>query len=210
MSEVEEKVTIEKKQSKKEKWSKKKKRIATFIVLGLVGIGTIIFLWFQRIHGEVYLYFSDEKLKIGEEVTIDVRVSDLPEVYPAASFAIDFDKDQLEFLELKQGNIKIVKEDGDSFIPTWNYETQIANVNGKIKTIYLDMTAGDAPFSKKGFKRGNKDVLFRITFLIKYSCSKGDIVKLTMSEATFATAEGEGSTTLALQKNNLRATAEAF
>jgi len=179
--------------------------IKIFVAASIVCVILIVMagmLW-QRNHGKVYLYFSEVPMIIGKEVTVDVKVSDLPEIYPAASFVIDFDSDQLEFVEIKQGNVKIECKDGSSFTPEWQFQKEIANANGQVSTMYLDMTAGDKPFSRKGFEKGKHDVLFRLTFLVKYSCGVGDKIKLSMSQATFAAVEGEGSEALSLHQGNL-------
>lgn len=198
-------------QLKKTGWSKKKKIMAAVLMaMIVVGVSIAGVLWYELKGSKVCLFFSEETMTIGKEVTVDVKVTDLPEMYPAASFVIDFDPNQLEFKEIKQGNIKIVCVDGSSFIPEWNYQPEIANANGQVSTMYLDMTAGDKPFSRKGFKKDDRDVLFRLTFDVKYSCSEGETIQLKMNQATFATVQGEGYKTLSLHDKNLRAKSKEY
>ncbi|MDD5933966.1 MAG: cohesin domain-containing protein [Clostridiales bacterium] len=138
----------------------------------------------------------------GETVCVDVEAGQFPGEYPALSFQFDFDPTQLEFLSLKQGNITIIEQSTQrKILPEWSYQKELANRDGKIRTMYLDMTAGEVPFKFDQLSEG-KNVLFRIEFKVRDSCSTGDEVEISFGQATFATIDESNS--LSMQKGNVK------
>ena len=194
------------------KWKEDKKiRILTIVaVLAVIGIG--IGLLSKRVviteegvalsgHTGPILYYGDAQMIRGKETAVDVKLSDLKGEYPAASFQIEFDKNKLEFLEIRQGNIEIWnKKTGETIIPEWQYNAENANRKGCISTMYLDMTAEDNPITGDNLT-ADSDVLFRVVFRVKDSCNDGEKLTLTTSQATFAAIEEADS--IAIYKENI-------
>lgn len=187
-------------------WTKKRKGIvAGILALCLVVAGYFLFVdVIQDKLGRVTVYMDGESGKIGAIVTVNVKVTDIPEEFQASSFVISFDEKKLCLQEIEQGNIEVIhKADAATDFPVWQYDVESANREGNVSVMYLDMTAGDAPLSTEGFQKGKKDVLFRMKFKILSTCAVDDVLDLAFIQATFASVEHEKS--LALQKDNLDA-----
>ena len=145
------------------------------------------------------LYYGQAQLCRGQEAEIDVKLKGLEGEYPAASFEIAFDRNKLEFLEVRQGNLEVTNlPTGETVIPEWQFSRENANSSGTVNLMYLDMTAGDNPIS--GESTGG-DVLFRLVFRVKDSCGEGETLTLTTEQATFAAVNEEDS--LAVYKDNI-------
>lgn len=188
------------------KWTKKKKGIAAGILaLILVAAGCFLFVnVIQDKLGRVTVYMDGEGGSIGDVVTVNVKVTDIPEEFQACSFVISFDEKRLCLQEIDQGNIEVIhKAEDETDFPVWQYDVDSANREGSVSVMYLDMTAGDAPLCTKGFCKGKKDVLFRMKFKILSTCAEDDVLNLSFAQATFASVDNEKS--LALQKDNLDA-----
>lgn len=154
------------------------------------------------------VYYGEAQFIRGGEVTVDVKLSDLQGDYPAASFQIDFDKNKLEFIGIRQGNIVITNtKTGDTAIPEWQFNKDTANNKGTISTMYLDMTAENNPISGNALS-ADADVLFRLVFRVKDSCNDGETLTLTTSQATFAAIDEKDS--IAVYKNNINVPAGSF
>lgn len=152
---------------------------------------------------EPMIYYGQANMVRGQEVMIDVKLSGLPGNYPAASFQIDFDRNKLEFLEIRQGNIEINNiKTGETLIPEWSFSPESANNKGSIKTMYLDMTGEENPISGS-LLNSDKDVLFRLVFRVKDSCNADETLTLVTNQATFAAVDESQS--LAVNKNNIAA-----
>lgn len=154
------------------------------------------------------VYYEEETLVRGQEVEIDVKVSGLQGQYPAASFEIEFNKNKLEFVGIRQGNLEITNtKTGDITIPEWQFHAENANHTGTISTMYLDMTAEENPID--GALVGeNKNVLFRVVFRIKDSCNEGEKLVLSTKQATFAAVDENDS--LATYKSNINTPEGSF
>lgn len=134
-----------------------------------------------------------------DEIVIPVVLSKLPnEVYPAASVVIDFDKNKLDFEEIKIGTMESYDDYDESKneeprfkIPNWAYNVDVANEQGKIKAMYLDNTASKNSYNKDGFEKNKKDIPFQIVFKLKDSVMPKDELKISILEAVFATVNGD-------------------
>ena len=147
------------------------------------------------------VYYEEETFVRGQEVEVDVKVLGLPGQYPAASFEIAFNKNKLEFIGIRQGNMEIINtRTGEVMIPEWQFHVENANHTGTISTMYLDMTAEENPIDGTLIEE-NKDVLFRLVFRVKDSCNEKESLVLSTKQATFAAIDETQS--LAMYKNNI-------
>ena len=141
------------------------------------------------------------------EFTLDVTLSDLKEgeLYPAASFSINFDANKLEFLGLEEGNVLVPcekKANGAvTELPKWGVNVERSNEIGQINVMYLDLTGGRQAFSKDLLPDGDR-VLFRLRFKLRGSVQSGDIIEISFADAVFAANDEKDS--LASVKNTLK------
>ena len=141
------------------------------------------------------------------EFTLDVTLSDLKEgeLYPAASFSINFDSNKLEFLGLEEGNVLVPcekKANGAvTELPKWGVNVERSNEIGQINVMYLDLTGGRQAFSKDLLPDGDR-VLFRLRFKLRGSVQSGDIIEISFADAVFAASDEKDS--LASVKNTLK------
>lgn len=147
------------------------------------------------------VYYEEETAIRGQEIEIDVKASGLLGQYPAASFEITFNKNKLEFVGIRQGNLEISNtKTGEVTIPEWQFHVEKANHTGVINTMYLDMTAEENPIDGTMIAE-NTDVLFRLVFRVKDSCNAGEKLELNTKQATFAAIDEANS--LATYKSNI-------
>ncbi|MGL5694706.1 MAG: hypothetical protein ACRCXA_11555 [Peptostreptococcaceae bacterium] len=183
----------------------KKKIIIGISMVVLIGAGT--FLVINMNTPKLSLQAPKDKITLSDtkEIVIPAVLSKLPnEVYPAASVAIDFDKNKLEFVGIKIGTMESyddydeVKDEEPRFkIPKWTYNAEAANEDGVVKAMYLDSTASKNAYNKDGFKKNKKDIPFQLVFKLKDSVMANDKLEVSISEAVFATVNGdEDKTTL--------------
>ena len=141
------------------------------------------------------------------EFTLDVTLSDLREgeLYPAASFSMNFDANKLEFLGLEEGNVLVPcekKANGAvTELPKWGVNVERSNEIGQINVMYLDLTGGRQAFSKDLLPDGDR-VLFRLKFKLRGSVQSGDIIEISFADAVFAASDEKDS--LASVKNTLK------
>lgn len=141
------------------------------------------------------------------EFTLDVTLSDLKEgeLYPAASFSMNFDANKLEFLGLEEGNVLVPcekKANGAvTELPKWGVNVERSNEIGQINVMYLDLTGGRQAFSKDLLPDGDR-VLFRLKFKLRGSMQSGDIIEISFADAVFAASDEKDS--LASVKNTLK------
>ena len=141
------------------------------------------------------------------EFTLDVTLSDLKEgeLYPAASFSMNFDANKLEFLGLEEGNVLVPcekKANGAvTELPDWGVNVGRSNEIGQINVMYLDLTGGRQAFSKDLLPDGDR-VLFRLKFKLRGSVQSGDIIEISFADAVFAASDEKDS--LASVKNTLK------
>ena len=141
------------------------------------------------------------------EFTLDVTLSDLKEgeLYPAASFSMNFDANKLEFLGLEEGNVLVPcekKANGAvTELPKWGVNVERSNEIGQINVMYLDLTGGRQAFSKDLLPDGDR-VLFRLRFKLRGSVQSGDIIEISFADAVFAASDEKDS--LASVKNTLK------
>lgn len=142
---------------------KRKKQILILSGILLLLAAAAVLFWFhgkELLEGKPTLSFRvPDQIQAAdrEEFTVDVVLSELPDhLYPAASVAIQFDKNKLEFTGVKMGTMMIYddcvpteQEQAPLAIPTWSCNPQLANRTGEIKAMYLDMTA-----EKKRLRKG--------------------------------------------------------
>ena len=147
---------------------------------------------------------TPEKCSAGEEITLDVTISDMGEaLYPAASMSIRFDPACLEFLGVEEGNVFILDGENTSGrqLPQWSYNTAACNESGLINIMYLDMTGGRYAFSRELLAEED-NVVLRLSFRIRGSVRAGDVLDLIVEDAVFAASEEKDS--LAMTRNTLR------
>ena len=147
---------------------------------------------------------TPQKCSAGEEITLDVTISDMGEaLYPAASMSIRFDPACLEFLAVEEGNVFIL--DGESTsgrqLPQWSCNTAACNESGLINIMYLDMTGGRYAFSRQLLAEED-NVVLRLSFRVRGSVRTGDVLDLIVEDAVFAASEENDS--LAMTRNTLR------
>ena len=141
------------------------------------------------------------------EFTLDVTLSDLKEgeLYPAASFSMNFDANKLEFLGLEEGNVLVPcekKANGAvTELPKWGVNVERSNEIGQINVMYLDLTGGRQAFSKDLLPDGDR-VLFRLKFKLRGSVQSGDIIEISFADEVFAANDEKYS--LASVKNTLK------
>lgn len=147
---------------------------------------------------------TPQKCSAGEEITLDVTISDMGEaLYPAASMSIRFDPACLEFLAVEEGNVFILDEETTSGrqLPQWSCNTAACNESGLINIMYLDMTGGRYAFSRELLAEED-NVVLRLTFRVRGSVRTGDVLDLIVEDAVFAASEEKES--LAMTRNTLR------
>ena len=147
---------------------------------------------------------TPQKCSAGEEITLDVTISDMGEaLYPAASMSIRFDPACLEFLGVEEGNVFILDGENTSGrqLPRWSYNTAACNESGLINIMYLDMTGGRYAFSRELLAEED-NVVLRLSFRIRGSVRAGDVLDLIVEDAVFAASEEKDS--LAMTRNTLR------
>lgn len=145
-----------------------------------------------------------------EEFDVDVTLSSLPpNIYPAASISVSFDKNKLEFTGIKNGTMKTYgngESSSDGFsVPTWKCDTEASNNSSEINAMYVDMTAGRFAYNKDGFDNKSKNSVIRLGFKLKEGVKVGDILKLDLKDAIFATVNGDkDNTSLSAIKETLK------
>lgn len=147
---------------------------------------------------------TPQKCSAGEEITLDVTISDMGEaLYPAASMSIRFDPACLEFLAVEEGSVFILDGENTSGrqLPQWSYNTAACNESGLINIMYLDMTGGRYAFSRELLAEED-NVVLRLTFRVRGSVRTGDVLDLIVEDAVFAASEEKDS--LAMTRNTLR------
>ena len=147
---------------------------------------------------------TPQKCSAGEEITLDVTISDMGEaLYPAASMSIRFDPACLEFLGVEEGNVFILDGENTSGrqLPRWSYNTAACNESGLINIMYQDMTGGRYAFSRELLAEED-NVVLRLSFRIRGSVRAGDVLDLIVEDAVFAASEEKES--LAMTRNTLR------
>lgn len=147
---------------------------------------------------------TPQKCSAGEEITLDVTISNMGEaIYPAASMSISFDPACLEFLGVEEGNVFIRDDESTSGrqLPQWSYNTAACNESGLINIMYLDMTGGRYAFSRE-FLAEEDNVVLRLSFRVRGSVRAGDVLDLIVEDAVFAASEEKDS--LAMTRNTLR------
>lgn len=131
--------------------------------------------------------------------TVDIMLSDLPDyLYPAASVAVAFDKNKLEFLGVQMGNMMTYdsfipgKDEGEPRfdIPVWNCSPQAANRDGEVRAIYVDMTAEKNAYGIAGYDKASANIPLRLSFCLRDSATPGDLLEFTFNDAVFATTTG--------------------
>lgn len=142
-----------------------------------------------------------------DEFTLNVTLSDLKDgdIYPAASFSMNFDSNKLEFLGLEEGNVLVPCEEkangAVTELPDWGVNVERSNEIGQINVMYLDLSGGRRAFSKDLLPDGDR-VLFRLKFKLRGSVQSGDIIEISFADAVFAASDEKDS--LASVKNTLK------
>ncbi|UOY91709.1 cohesin domain-containing protein [Ectobacillus sp. JY-23] len=196
---------------------KKSTRIVGIILMVLLILSSIFIYFnnknvFRELFAPSITLVSPAPIKPSNrnEITVDVMVSDLPDnIYPAASLSINFDKNKLDFIGVKQGTMMTL---GDSTaqkkvynIPIWKSDPAVSNKSGQINTMYLDMTGGKYAYTKEGFNKKEKNILLRLTFKLRDSVVSGEVYDLIIRDAIIATADNDiKKTSLASNNNTLK------
>lgn len=145
------------------------------------------------------LSLSHENININNQdiFDVDVILSHLPDnIYPAASIKVGFDNSKLEFIGIEKGTVKTYGNSSDGFsIPTWNCDVESSNNSSEINAIYVDMTAGRFAYNKEGFEKGSKGLIIKLKLKLKEGLKVGEITKLDLRDAVFATVNGDKDNT---------------
>lgn len=194
---------------------KKKSRKWVISVIGVVAVGiAIVYIFgFQKGDNGIFAVAptvsieTPGKISVRNEETfdLDVQVSALKEeLYPAASFSISFDPSKLEFVGVKEGNVRITDSNSSSGyqLPSWSVNVEKSNEIGQINLMYLDMTGGKYAFVKDALGE-DENILFRLSFRLRGSAMEGDIYELVIEDAIFA--NGDEKKSLATAKKSLKA-----
>lgn len=196
-----------------EEKKKSKKKVIIIVLLVLLALAVLAFFLF-RDGGALSLapavtIETPNKLSRSDtdEFTLDVTLSDLKDgdIYPAASFSMNFDANKLEFLGLEEGNVLVPcekKANGAvTELPDWGVNVERSNEIGQINVMYLDLSGGRQAFSKDLLPDGDR-VLFRLKFKLRGSVQSGDIIEISFADAVFAASDEKDS--LASVKNTLK------
>lgn len=123
-----------------------------------------------------------------DEIVIPVKLSYLPSgIYPSASISVEFDNDKLEFTGIEDGTMENYSKE----VPKWNVDVDSSNKYGVVNTIYLDESVGKNSYYKSGFVKGEKDTVLNLKFKLKDSVKQNDKLELIVSDAIFATINGD-------------------
>jgi hypothetical protein len=134
-----------------------------------------------------------------QEIVLDVVVKNVKDQkYLASSLNVGFDKDKLEFLGVKQGDIAVASKESSN-IPLWQADTVFANLTGEARTYYLDETAKNYPYQMDG----KQEVLLRLVFQLKDSAHSGEVLDIKADDFVLATAED--SQQISTSSGNIRA-----
>lgn len=139
-----------------------------------------------------------------ETFTLDVTISDLGDVlYPAMSMSIAFDASCLEFIGIEEGNVFITDKENTTGrkLPDWSCNPDQCNKTGRINIMYLDMTGGDAAFTKDLLAEED-NVVLRLSFRLRGSARRGDVFELVVEDAVFAASDETKS--LAVSQKTLK------
>lgn len=196
-----------------EEKKKSKKKVIIIVLLVLLVLAVLAFFLF-RDGGALSLapavtIETPNKLSQSDrdEFTLDVTLSDLKDgdIYPAASFSMNFDANKLEFLGLEEGNVVVPcekKANGAvTELPEWGVNVERSNETGQINVMYLDLSGGRQAFSKDLLPDGDR-VLFRLKFKLRGSVQSGDIIEISFADAVFAASDEKDS--LASVENTLK------
>ena len=190
-----------------------KKKVIIIVLLVLIALAVLVFFLFgdggALSHAPAVTIETPNKMSRSDrgEFTLDVTLSDLKEgeLYPAASFSMNFDANKLEFLGLEEGNVLVPcekKANGAvTELPKWGVNVERSNETGQINVMYLDLTGGRQAFSKDLLPDGDR-VLFRLRFKLRGSVQSGDIIEISFADAVFAASDEKDS--LASVKNTLK------
>ncbi len=196
-----------------EEKKKSKKKVIIIVLLVLLALAVLAFFLFRdggalSLAPAVTIETPDKMSRSDrEEFTLDVTLSDLKEgdLYPAASFSMNFDANKLEFLGLEEGNVLVPcekKANGAvTELPDWGVNVERSNEIGQINVMYLDLSGGRQAFSKDLLPDGDR-VLFRLKFKLRGSVRSGDIIEISFADAVFAASDENDS--LASVKNTLK------
>ncbi len=180
-------------------WSKKKKTAVTVAgILGIVLAAVLVYLvwsYFQKPLVSMKYHKGSEK----NTIVVDMKVSKIRKNFQAASFIVDFDEEAMTLEKLNQGTIKI-KDSGTkkTKLPSWECDVDISNKTGKVSTMYLDMSAGNAPF----IQRKTSGILYQMVFKVNNPDMEKQKIKIKIEQATFASVKEEKS--LSMKKKNIR------
>ena len=196
-----------------EKKNSKKKVIIIIAALVLIALAVLVFFLFgdggALSHAPAVTIETPKNMSRSDrgEFTLDVTLSDLKEgeLYPAASFSMNFDANKLEFLGLEEGNVLVPcekKANGAvTELPKWGVNVERSNEIGQINVMYIDLSGGRRAFSKDLLPDGDR-VLFRLRFKLRGSVQSGDIIEISFADAVFAASDEKDS--LASVKNTLK------
>lgn len=187
------------------KYKKQLKQILIVLMIIVVCIGTFT-SWVYLSRPSVYI--ESKSVPLGTQFSVDVKITSLPEgKYPAASVAVQFDNNKLEFLGTKLGTLGVANPNSsnkaESYVPEWYANAISSNQSGIIKAMYLDMSSGEKAYEGRFFEKSKKDVVLRLNFRLKDTAISGDQLKLSFADVCFATVEGSGIKSLSTAGHTL-------
>lgn len=189
----------------------KKKLIVLVLAVVLVAGGVLFYPREEKVP-TLTLVSPKDKITVNteSEVIIPAVLSALPdELFSAASVVISFDKNKLEFVGMKIGTMQTyddydeTKDEEKRYKnPEWSYNVELANQEGEIRAMYLDMTAGKNSYSLDGYQENVQDIPFQLVFKVKDSVIKNEELTISIEEAVFATINGDVDKTTLSTKDN--------
>ena len=96
-------------------------------------------------------------------------------------------------------------QDYSKTVPEWTFDIDASNKSGIVNAIYLDKSGAKNSYYKSGFEKGKKDVVLNLVFKLKEEAKSGDMLNLNISDAVFATVNGDtDNSNLSTAKNTMK------
>lgn len=206
MKENKENKEIKEKVEKKLITSRRKKiKLVSIIVIVIAIIMFSAFTIYDLIKPSIILTSPKTvSFSEGKEFVVNVKLTKLPkDIYPAASIALKFNNERVEFLRIEEGTLGVGS--GESFeIPKWSFNVQRSNSIGSVNAMYLDTTTKDKSYIGNNFQEDKDNIVIRYVFKLKSSAQVDDEYSFTIEDAVFATVGGsKDNSSLSMTKNTL-------
>ncbi|MCC3867457.1 cohesin domain-containing protein [Terrisporobacter mayombei] len=133
---------------------------------------------------------------------LKLKMSQIPSnIYSSASFSISFDKDKVEFIDIKKGDISTFSSNS----PSWQYDVKASNKRGQANIMYLDSTGGKESFTSKSIVSEEKNNVLILEFKLKDNVESGENISFKIKDAVFATVNGDkDNSSLSTKNKNIK------